>query len=35
MADPLGLRLEGKPLLHFARRQDVLVWPLSPADGES
>jgi uncharacterized protein YqjF (DUF2071 family) len=24
---PPGLRLEGEPLLHFAKRQDVLVWP--------
>jgi uncharacterized protein len=31
--DPGGLPpapLEGKPLCHFARRQDVLVWPLQP-----
>ena len=25
---PPGLRLEGPPLCHFARRQDVLIWPL-------
>jgi uncharacterized protein YqjF (DUF2071 family) len=27
---PDGVRLEGEPLLHFAARQDVLVWPLAP-----
>ena len=27
MAEPLGIALEPPPLLHFARRQDVLVWP--------
>lgn len=26
IAAPLGLRLEGKPLLHFSRFLDVLVW---------
>lgn len=26
MAAPLGLRLEGAPLLHFARRIDVVAW---------
>jgi uncharacterized protein YqjF (DUF2071 family) len=25
---PSGVRLEGSPLGHFARRQDVLIWPL-------
>jgi hypothetical protein len=25
---PAGVRLEGEPLLHFAGRQDVVVWPL-------
>jgi uncharacterized protein YqjF (DUF2071 family) len=29
MAEPLGLRLEGPPLLHFARRLEVRVWPLA------
>jgi uncharacterized protein YqjF (DUF2071 family) len=29
MAEPLGLRLEGPPLLHFARELEVRVWPLS------
>jgi uncharacterized protein YqjF (DUF2071 family) len=28
---PEGLELEGAPLLHFAARQDVLVWPLEEA----
>jgi uncharacterized protein len=29
MAEPYGLELNGAPaLLHFARRQDVLIWPL-------
>jgi uncharacterized protein YqjF (DUF2071 family) len=27
MAESLGLTLTSLPLLHFARRQDVLVWP--------
>ena len=27
MAEPIGISLEPQPLLHFARRQDVLVWP--------
>lgn len=26
MAEPLGLALEGEPLLHFAHRLDVLAW---------
>lgn len=25
---PAALRLDGPPLCHFARRQDVLIWPL-------
>jgi uncharacterized protein len=25
---PPGIRLEGVPLLHFAARQDVVIWPL-------
>jgi uncharacterized protein len=29
MVKPLGLRLSGDPLVHFARRQDVLIWTLS------
>jgi uncharacterized protein len=31
MADELGVRLEGEPLLHYARRQDTLLWSLEPA----
>jgi uncharacterized protein YqjF (DUF2071 family) len=27
-----GLAVEGEPLLHFAQRQDVLVWPLESAE---
>jgi uncharacterized protein YqjF (DUF2071 family) len=27
MTGPLGILLESQPLLHFARRHDVLVWP--------
>lgn len=27
MAEPIGIALEPPPLLHFARKQDVLVWP--------
>jgi uncharacterized protein YqjF (DUF2071 family) len=28
MARPLGIDLSGEPLLHFAERQDALIWPL-------
>jgi len=31
MASPDGLELEGEPRLHFAGRQDVVIWPLAPA----
>jgi uncharacterized protein YqjF (DUF2071 family) len=31
MADELGLALEGEPLLHYARRQDVVFWALRAA----
>ena len=31
MATPLGLRLEGPPLLHYSARQDVVLWALAPA----
>jgi uncharacterized protein YqjF (DUF2071 family) len=35
MAAPLGIRLpETKPLLHFARRLEVIAWTLSPVDQE-
>jgi uncharacterized protein YqjF (DUF2071 family) len=31
MTEPLGIRLpDQEPLLHYAARQDVLVWPLGP-----
>jgi uncharacterized protein len=30
MGAPFGIGLADDPLLHFARRQDVLVWPLVP-----
>ena len=30
MAAPYSFGLGGGPLLHFARRQDVLIWPLGP-----
>ncbi|MDQ3936171.1 MAG: DUF2071 domain-containing protein [Actinomycetota bacterium] len=30
MAEGLGLRLEGEPLLHFAARQDVPMWRIRP-----
>jgi hypothetical protein len=28
MADEVGLALEGDPLLHYARRQDAVLWEL-------
>ena len=28
MGEQVGLRLDGEPLLHFARRQDVVFWPI-------
>jgi hypothetical protein len=28
MAAPLGMRLEGAPICHFARRLDVVAWGL-------
>jgi uncharacterized protein len=32
MAEPYGLKLDSRPpLLHFASRQDVLIWPLVAA----
>src|SRR3990170_5766612 len=31
MADQLGVRLEGDPLLHFSARQDTLIWPIKRA----
>jgi hypothetical protein len=32
MAAPYGFGLGGDPLLHFARRQDVLIWSLQPTE---
>jgi uncharacterized protein len=29
MATPLGIHLEGEPVLHYSARQDVLLWSLS------
>jgi uncharacterized protein len=31
---PPGIPVEGSPLLHFAARQDVVIWPLEPVDSE-
>jgi uncharacterized protein YqjF (DUF2071 family) len=31
MADPIGIELQGEPVLHFSARQDTLIWPLGPA----
>jgi uncharacterized protein YqjF (DUF2071 family) len=31
MAEQIGIRLEGEPILSFAARQDALLWPLKPA----
>ena len=33
MAAAAGLVTDGEPLLHFSRRQDVLVWPLATERG--
>ena len=33
MAAPLGIELEGEPLLHFSARQDTVIWSEVPADG--
>jgi uncharacterized protein len=30
MTAPYGIDLPGEPLLHFAARQDVVIWPLAP-----
>jgi uncharacterized protein YqjF (DUF2071 family) len=32
MAEPYGIELAGAPTAHFAQRQDVVFWPLSPVD---
>jgi uncharacterized protein YqjF (DUF2071 family) len=31
MAEPFEIELEGEPLLHFALRQDTVLWGLAPA----
>jgi uncharacterized protein len=31
MASGHGIALEGEPLLHFSRRQDVALWPIRPS----
>lgn len=31
MARPLGIMLDGDPLLHYSARQDTLIWSLAPA----
>jgi uncharacterized protein YqjF (DUF2071 family) len=31
MTEAFGIQLKGEPLLHFARRQDVLLWLIEPA----
>jgi len=33
MAAPFGVELGGDPLLHYAARQDVLLWTIGPAGG--
>ena len=32
MARPFGIDLAGEPLLHFSRRQDVVIWPLAAVE---
>jgi uncharacterized protein len=32
MAAPFGIELNGEPLLHFAARQDVVLWRIAPVD---
>ena len=32
MTAPLGLKLEGEPLLHFSTRQDAALWPIRRVD---
>lgn len=34
MTEPFSFGLDGEPLLHFASRQDVLIWALSGADND-
>jgi uncharacterized protein len=33
MGQEIGLQLDSEPLLHYARRQDVVFWSLEPAAG--
>jgi uncharacterized protein YqjF (DUF2071 family) len=33
MTAPFGIELEGEPLLHFAPRQDMVIWPHEVAAG--
>jgi hypothetical protein len=33
MTAPLGIELEGEPLLHFSARQDTLIWNEAPVEG--
>jgi hypothetical protein len=35
MTAPFGIELEGEPLLHLARRQDVVIWPHEIANGST
>jgi hypothetical protein len=32
MGQQVGIELEGEPTAHFAQRQDVVFWPLSPVE---
>ena len=32
MTAPFGIELSGDPVLHYAARQDVVLWPIAPAD---
>jgi uncharacterized protein YqjF (DUF2071 family) len=34
MAAPLGIELEGEPLVHFSARQDTVIWNERPVEGE-
>ena len=35
MTAPYGIELPGRPLLHFAARQDVLIWPPTRLAGDT
>ncbi|MBA4234167.1 MAG: hypothetical protein C0465_26705 [Ralstonia sp.] len=30
MATPLGIELEGEPILHFVENIDTVEWPIKP-----